>query len=193
MSHKVLITFFSVIIVSSHFTLFAETQNEIPQKLQNFIEKIESKKDTLQGGAIAILHKGQVIYKTTFGNQKGRTGRPITSHTLFPLASVSKTVSAAAIALMVDRSALDLDKIFKLSYLKNPVSLRNILSHTTGYKFSGNTQIEQGLSRQKLLKKLENQKPQCKPGACYSYSNTIFSLVEEALNRKNLSLLSVIQ
>jgi len=193
MSHKVLITFFSIIIVSSRFTLFAETQNEIPQKLQNFIEKIESKKDTLQGGAIAILHKGQVIYKTIFGNQKGKTGRPITSHTLFPLASVSKTVSAAAIALMVDRGALDLDKIFKLSYLKNPVSLRNILSHTTGYKFSGNTQIEQGLSRQKLLKKLENQKPQCKPGACYSYSNTIFSLVEEALNRKNLSLLSVIQ
>lgn len=190
---KVLIILFTLIIMSSHSTSCAEAQTAIPQKLQKFIKNIESKKDKLQGGAIAILHKGQVIYKTTFGKEKGKTGRSITSHTLFPLASVSKTVSATAIALMVDHKALDFDETFKLPYLKNAVNLKNILSHTTGYKFSGNIQIEQGLSRQNLLKKLGNQKPLCKPGECYSYSNTIFSLVEEALNLKNLSLQSIIR
>ncbi|AFC69117.1 serine hydrolase [Rickettsia amblyommatis] len=64
----------------------------------------------LQGGAIAILYKGEVIYKTTFGNQKGNSG-VITDKTLFPLASVSKAVSATAIALVVDQESLDFDEI----------------------------------------------------------------------------------
>ena len=191
--NKVLIILFTLIIMSPYVAFCAEAQTAVPQKLQNFITKIESKKDKLQGGAIALLYKGQVIYKMTFGKEKGKTGKSVTSHTLFPLASVSKTVSVAAIALMVDRNALDFDETFKLPYLKNPVNLKNILSHTTGYKFSGNMQIEQGLSRQNLLQKLGIQKPLCKPGECYSYSNTIFSLVEEALNLKNLSLRSIIR
>ncbi|MFV9936331.1 MAG: hypothetical protein AB8U84_03710 [Rickettsia endosymbiont of Haemaphysalis japonica] len=37
-------------------------------------KKLELQKDELQGGAIAILYKGEVIYKTTFGNQKGNSG-----------------------------------------------------------------------------------------------------------------------
>lgn len=72
-------------------------------------KKLELQKDELQGGAIAILYKGEVIYKTTFGNQKGNKGA-ITDKTLFPLASVSKAVSATAIALMVDQGSLDFDE-----------------------------------------------------------------------------------
>ncbi len=34
----------------------------------------KTKKLELQGGAIAILYTGEVIYKTTFGNQKGNSG-----------------------------------------------------------------------------------------------------------------------
>jgi beta-lactamase class C len=66
------------------------------------------------------------------------------------------------------------------------------LSHSTGYHFPGNSQIEQGLSRAKLLSTLQKQQPKCKPGKCYQYSNTTFSLVEEALNRKKLSLKAAI-
>ncbi|WP_341792906.1 serine hydrolase domain-containing protein [Rickettsia endosymbiont of Ceutorhynchus obstrictus] len=160
---------------------------KINKKLTDFIEKLELQKTELQGGAIAILYKGEVVYKTTFGNQKGDTGA-ITDKTLFPLASVSKPVSAIAIALMADQGSLNFDEKFKLPYLKNAVSLRNILSHTTGYQFSGNTEIEQGVTRPKLLMLLQKQQPSCKPGQCYQYSNTTFSLVEEALNCKKSSL-----
>ncbi len=55
-------------------TVFAKPRVELPQKLRNFIKKLELQKDELQGGAIAILYKGEVIYKTTFGNQKGNSG-----------------------------------------------------------------------------------------------------------------------
>ncbi len=153
---------------------------------------MESQKGELQGGAFAVLYKGQVVYKTTFGYQKGHTGL-ITSTTLFPLASVSKPVAATAIALMVDQGALSFDETFKLPYLKYPVTLRNLLGHTTGYPFTGNAQIEQGMSRQKILEVLKTQTPKSKPGESYFYSNMIFGLVEEALNTKQSSLKSAIQ
>lgn len=164
---------------------------KIPVELQNFIERFNTHAEKLQGGAVAILHKDQVIYKKTFGNQEGE--RPITSNTLFPLASLSKPLSAIAIALMVEKGRLNFDETFKLPYLKNAVNLANILSQTTGYQFSGNTQIEQGATRQTLLNAIKAQRPICKPGECYYYSNAIFSLLEEALNQKKLSLNVVIK
>ena len=159
----------------------------IPLPVQLFIDHLESEKPKLQGGAVAILYKGEVIYKTTFGHQKGKAGA-ITSHSLFPLASVSKPVSATAIALMVEDGTLDLDKNIHLPCLKEHVSLKHILSHTTGYHFSGNIEIEHGWSRKKLLESLKHQHPACKPGECYLYSNATFSLLEEALSKQNLSL-----
>ncbi|HJD58827.1 MAG TPA: beta-lactamase family protein [Rickettsia endosymbiont of Ceroptres masudai] len=181
--NKKLILFFSIISLLLCSTVFAQTRVELPQKLKSFIKKLELQKDELQGGAIAILYKGEVIYKTTFGNQKGDKG-VITDKTLFPLASVSKAVLATAIALMVDQGSLDFDEKFKLPYLKNTISLNNILSHTTGYQFSGNIEFEQGMSHSKLLTLLKKQQASCKPGQCYKYSNIVFSLLEEALNCK---------
>lgn len=183
----VVITLCVTAMISLFGRALADTKIPIPQKLQSFIVKLEDRKDILQGGAIAVLYRGNVVYKETFGNQKGEAS-PVTSSTLFPLASVSKAVTSTAIALMVQQGQLSLNEKFKLPYLKYPVSLINILGHTTGYQFSGNTQIEQGMSRQKLLCMLKNQKPNCKPGQRYFYSNTTFSLVEEALNQKRLTL-----
>ncbi|BBH53746.1 serine hydrolase domain-containing protein [Fluviispira sanaruensis] len=173
---------------------FSQTKKnkEIRSKIQSFINDIESEKNQQQGFALAILYKGNVIYKTTSGFQKGNK-KPITYSTLFPLASLSKTVSATSIALMVEQGKINLDKKFKLPYLKNPVNFTNILSHSTGYHFSGNNQIEQGISRAKLLNILKTKKPNCKPGNCFLYSNATFSLIEEALNLKKLNLNFLIQ
>lgn len=181
-----------ILLLISFSKLSMGSQAELPSQLRGFVKKFESQQNALQGGAIAILHNGQVVYKSTFGNQKGNAG-PITSHTLFPLASVSKSVSATALALLVEDGKLDFDEQFMFPYPKKAVSLKNILSHTTGYQFSGNSQIEQGMSRQKLLDLLKNQEPKCDPGECYSYSNTTYSLVEEILNAQGLSLHSAIQ
>ena len=164
----------------------------IPLKLQNFIKDLESQKNELQGGAIAILHKGKVIYKTTFGYRKGNEG-PVTEKTLFPLASVSKSVSATALALMAESGEIDLEKKYKLPGLKPGINLKHILSHTTGYLLRGDEEIEKGLSYQELLKVLKHQKSKCKPGECYLYSNAAFILLGDILNNEGLSFALAIQ
>lgn len=160
---------------------------EISEKLKGFIEHLESKQDSLQGGAIAILVKGNVIYKKAFGHKKGQND-PITEKTLFGLASVSKPISAIAVGLLVDKGQLTFNDKINLPYIKNQCTLTNVLSHTTGYKFPGNAQIEQGMSRKKLLTMLQKRTPDCTPGACYQYSNIMFSLIDDVLKQKHSSL-----
>ena len=179
-----------IILLLTNISAHADTHSKIERQLSEFIQNVEN--PNLQGGVIAIIYHGHVIYTNEFGFQKNQTG-PITKDTLFPLASVSKSVSATAVALLVNEGKVNLDEKFTLPYLKNPVSLRNILSHTTGYKFSGNAQIEQGMPREKLLQKLKEHKPSCQPGECYQYSNTTFSLLDEALKTKKLSLKDAIE
>ncbi len=159
----------------------------LPEPIQKFIHQIEADEVNLQGGAVAVLQYGQVVYKNTFGHRRGKEGR-ITSKTLFPLASVSKPVAATALALLVQEGVFNLSQTYQLPYLKYPVNLKHILSHTTGYKFSGNVLIERGLNRQKLLQELKYHQPSCEPGGCYLYSNTTYSLIEEILETKNLTL-----
>ncbi|HJD55489.1 MAG TPA: beta-lactamase family protein [Rickettsia endosymbiont of Pyrocoelia pectoralis] len=117
---KFLSIFFSIITLSFP-SIASESQVKLSPKLTNFIKKLESQKTELQGGAIAILYKGEVVYKTTFGMRKGNVGA-ITDKTLFPLESTSKAVSAMAIALMVDQGSLNFDETFTLPYLKDTIS-----------------------------------------------------------------------
>ena len=132
-----------------------------------------------------------MIYKSVHGYQKGNKN-PITTRTLFPLASVSKSVTATALALMVQKGKIDLNESFKLPYLQNPIQFTNILSHTTGYLFSGNLEIEHGYNRTMLLNSLKNHPVNCEPSDCYLYSNATFSLVEDALELNDLNLNDII-
>ena len=168
-----LILYVTLLVISHN------AQASLSSKLEHFINGINT--DGLQGGAIAIISKGEVVYKNTFGHQKN-SSNPITEHTLFSLASCSKYVSATAVALIADKGLVDLDKKIHLNYLEHDVNLKNILGHTTGYNFIGNKEVEQGLPRAKVLPKLRLQKPSCKPGKCYFYSNATFSLVDDALH-----------
>lgn len=186
---NLLLVSFSIILISNK----SLAVNSVPASLKAYITQLEQQEVALQGGAIAILDKGKVVYKKTFGRKRGKNGAAINASTLFPLASVSKPVAATAVALLVDDGKLNLNERYKFPYLDYTVDLKNILGHTTGYKFSGNLEIEHGLNRKKILKVLQHQVPACKPGECYSYSNTTFSLVEEALNTKHLSLYDAIK
>lgn len=161
-------------------------------KLQYFINNFSPEKQGLQGGAIAILSQGKVVYKTTFGYQEG-SSRPITEHTLFPLASVSKSVCATAIALLADKSLIDIDRKVHIEPLKPNVSLMNILGHTTGYRFNGNSEVEQGVERNVIMQKVASQKPACKVGECYFYSNAVFSLADEALQTQGYNFASALK
>lgn len=178
--------FIIALILLQPVVSYALSEDEQSRIIQEFAFSIEPRFTKMQGGAIAILSKGKVVYQKTFGYRKGKTD-PITPHTLFALASTSKAVTGTALALMAERGKIDLEARHKLPYIKTEVSLTDILSHTTGYSFYGNSDIERGASRHELLSRLQKQKPSCEPGSCYFYTNMVFTLTEEVLKKENNS------
>ena len=185
MPARILVIFF---LLCRPFLIISEARDSatVPQALQQFISRIDKEKEALQGGAMAIIYQGKVIYKAAFGNCKGSKGS-ITYKTPFPLASTSKPVTAVSLAMMAEKGLIHFEEKQSLPYLHESASFKEVLSHTTGYSFD-NAEIERGVSRPTLLGLIKKKKPNCRPGGCYSYSNVMFSAVEDLLKAKGSSL-----
>jgi beta-lactamase class C len=164
--------------------------NEI-EDLPGLIEDLKEAGDKCQGAAICLLYKGDPVYEACFGLQEAG-GPPITPDTIFSLASVSKPLVSVGTMLMVHDGKLSLEKKEKISPLKYPVSLRDILSHTTGYAFRGDTEIEANWTRARLDESIARQRPVCHPGGCYLYSNYLYGYAGDYFINEGLTLESVI-
>lgn len=155
---------------------------EMQHRIENFISKFENHISGFQGGAIAMVQGGNVIYQKSFGFQHDRHGA-ITENTLFPLASVSKTITATVVALLVKEEKLSLNDNAAdiLGLKKSRLKIRNILNHTTGYSLASDKDIEKGIPRKTLIKKIQKVVPSYIAGTHFCYSNFMFSCIQEVI------------
>ena len=65
--------------------------------------------DNLPGLSVAVARDGEIVWTEGFGWADVEDRKPVTPQTQFRLGSVSKTLTAAAIALLYDRGRIDLD------------------------------------------------------------------------------------
>lgn len=99
--------------------------------------------DTEPGVAVLIHQPGEMLFQKGYGLANLATKQPITSQTMFELASVSKTFTATAILILHDRGKLSIDHDV-LKYLPElpnyqrgfsedrPIQIRDLLQHTSG-------------------------------------------------------------
>ena len=93
------------------------------------------------GLAIAILEQGEIAEIAGFGVMRHGEASPVTTDTIFPIASITKPVSTYAVLKLVEQGILDLDQPLD-SYLPEPylpsepnaasISARHVLSHQSG-------------------------------------------------------------
>ncbi|MEN5057497.1 serine hydrolase [Sphingobacterium kitahiroshimense] len=100
------------------------------------------------GVSIAVIKDSKVIWSKTYGYADLDSKTPVTSKTLFQVASMSKPVSAYAALKAVEEGKLDPDSNVNV-YLKSwkvsenewtkskKVTLKNIVNHTAGFTVSG--------------------------------------------------------
>ncbi|MGG4495505.1 serine hydrolase domain-containing protein [Brevibacillus reuszeri] len=142
-----------------------------------------------------------VTYKGAVGLDSIEANLPITTKTIFNLASISKQFTAFAILLLEQEGKLNLDdSIVKylpsLGAYAEPVTLRHLVHHTGGLvHYEDLAEKEKITDRDKLtpeetLKHLENHQMAKFPvGTKFEYSNTgyfLLSLVVEKASGKNL-------
>jgi len=82
----------------------------------NITERMEALH--VPGASIAIIDDGQVVWTGGFGLKEAGTTDPVTTSTLFQVASISKPVAASAALRLVEAEKLSLDEDVN-SYLKS--------------------------------------------------------------------------
>jgi CubicO group peptidase (beta-lactamase class C family) len=101
--------------------------------------------DHIPGVAVGLVHNDQIVHLRGFGSAD-QSGRAVTPHTPFILASVSKSFTALAVMQLVEAGKIELDAPVQL-YLPwfrvaDPVAsaritVRHLLYHTSGIPSSG--------------------------------------------------------
>lgn len=147
----------------------------------------------IPGAAVAIVQNGRVVYVKTLGVGSTKTRNPVNPHTVFRLASVSKTFAAVLAGQASYAGEINLDAPlsrylpgFRLKYdTANRLTVRNVLSHTSGLPHNANDNLlEAGVSYPALLTKTQQLGAACPIGRCFGYQNILYSTIGDVLSRQ---------
>ena len=149
------------------------------------------------GALVAVIHDGEIVYQEAFGMANLTHGIPYTLDTRTNIGSTSKQFTAFGIGLLAERGELSVDDdvrdyIPELPDFGETVTLRNLLTHTSGYREFLNTLLVEGrrldegdyIDRDEILRVVQRQPElQNTPNTEWNYNNTGFSLLTEVVRR----------
>jgi CubicO group peptidase (beta-lactamase class C family) len=149
------------------------------------------------GAVVGVIKGGQVVFVKGYGSADLTSGRPFSADTPTNIGSSSKQFTGFALALLASRGKLSLDDdvrkhIPELKDFGKKITVRNLLTHTTGYREFINTLIIEGrqvlegdyIAQDEVIKVVNRQPTlQNEPGAEFNYNNTAFSLATTVVER----------
>jgi D-alanyl-D-alanine carboxypeptidase len=151
--------------------------------------------------SVAIVQGGQIVYAKAYGDQGPNLKGP-SADAKYPIASISKQFTAAAILLLENEGKLSLDdkvaKFLPEVSGADRITIRQLLSHTAGlqdywpqdYSFAA---MEKPVTPQGIVDRWGSKPLDFDPGTAWQYSNTGYvvagMIVEKASGRPLLDYL----
>ena len=147
------------------------------------------------GAAVLIVKQGQPLLVRGYGLSDIEKKTPITTESVFDLASVSKQFTAMAVMQLAERGRLsyhdDVHKwIPELPQFENatPIRIRNLLQQTSGLTdylniFKGGDADFARLRNDELPALFHGKKLKFEPGAKFNYSNTNYAFLALIVER----------
>ncbi len=178
-------------------TLMArEALSTDPRKLADQLLAPWDRRDA-PGAAVAVWRGGKTLFAKGYGMANLAYDIPFTATTPTNIGSTSKQFTAFAVMLLVDEGKLSLDDdvrkyIPELPDLGKTVTVRNLLTHTTGYReiynalLLGARRFDEGdfVSRNEMISIVQHQPAlQNVPGTEFNYNNTSFALASMIVER----------
>lgn len=143
------------------------------------------------GIAVAIVRDTSIIYLKGLGLRDQNQQDSVDIHSVFRIASVSKCFASMLTGILVDENRLAWDDpvikylpSFKLKSEEHTqgVTLRHVLSHTTGLPYHAFTdRVDEGANFDTLVYHLRDLELFGKPGQFYSYQNVGYSLIGKVI------------
>jgi CubicO group peptidase (beta-lactamase class C family) len=159
-----------------------ETIEALPPNLDAFVEA-QMKAWHVPGLALAVVTKDRVLLTKGYGVADVDTGRRVGSRTVFPIASLTKSFTAASLLVLAREGKLDLDKPvreylpdFQMHdpYATQTLTTRDLLSHRSGLPRHEYVWFGTQYSRDNLYKKLRFLEPAAQPRTEFQYQNLMF-------------------
>ncbi|MDE5423977.1 beta-lactamase family protein [Ancylomarina sp. DW003] len=182
------------LIFSSNANAQVPDKNELEAKIDALIPPQVN--DTTPGLVIGIVQKGELVFSKGYGLANMAYGMPNDPNMVYNIGSVSKQFLGYAFALLHVKGDLNIDDPVN-KYLedwpefKHTVTLRHLLSHTSGYReaytmsnLAGRIVGVDRLSRDECLDVVRKQ-PELEfiPGSRYTYNSTAWVILAEILEK----------
>ena len=129
-----------------------------------------------------VMEKGKIVHHEAAGMADIKSGKKMEKDALFWIASMTKSVNAAAVMTLVDEGKLSLDepaskwlpelgkmKLADGSIPKTPITLRRLLSHTAGIAFPPRKATDGAISLKSYVASLLRAPLAFEPGSGYEY------------------------
>jgi uncharacterized protein YbbC (DUF1343 family)/CubicO group peptidase (beta-lactamase class C family) len=144
----------------------------------------------LPGAVVAVLHRGEVVYRKAFGNRAVKpVEEPMTVATIFDLASLTKPLATAtSVMKLVEAGKLRVeDKAARYwpefaANGKDGITLEHLLRHTSGL-IADNPLRDYADGPAKALERIAQLTPEAKPGERFRYSDVNFIVLGVLVER----------
>ena len=143
------------------------------------------------GAAVSVIRDGEIIHSRGYGYAQIEHDVPVTPHTVFHVASVSKQFTAMAVTMLAAEGALSLDDPAQahlefVPEFEHPVTVRQMIHHTSGIRdqwqllgISG-WRLDDVITTEQILGLMSRQRElNFVPGSEYLYSNMGYTLLAE--------------
>ncbi|NJY63032.1 serine hydrolase [Salinimicrobium sp. CDJ15-81-2] len=166
-----------------------------PQQIDRLVQKTMKTFD-VPGIAVAVLKDGEVVHMEGYGTRSLEKGGEVDQNTLFGVASNTKAMTSAALAMLIDDGKLEWDtKVtevipeFKLynPYVTSEFTVRDLLTHRSGLGLgAGDLMVwpsQNTTQKDELIYNLRYLKPVSSFRSQYDYDNLLYIVAGVVVER----------
>ncbi|MEX0894971.1 MAG: serine hydrolase domain-containing protein [Balneolaceae bacterium] len=171
---------------------------------QPILDPVSQRADTLltrwinsdePGASVAIVKNGETLLAKGYGKANLEYDIPVTSSSVFHVASISKQFTAFGILLLEHQGKLTLDDNIRdyLDYIPDfgeTITIRHLIHHTSGLRdqwellFLAGWRLDDVITQNHIVRMISNQEDlNFEPGTRFMYSNTGYTLLAEIIGK----------
>ncbi|HEV7778517.1 MAG TPA: serine hydrolase domain-containing protein [Luteibacter sp.] len=164
----------------------ADRVRAMTEAYKQWLDEVE-KRDAVPALVTAVVVDDKVVFERSIGYADAKTHEAATPETVFRLASLSKAFATALTGILVrdgqmswDTKLVDVLPYFKLKDMDaaQKATVRDILGQRLGLpKNTYDRMLEDDISYEELVRKLDEVDLSCGVGQCYGYQNVAFSMI----------------
>lgn len=152
---------------------------------------LRTTQEDIVGAAFVVVSREGILRVGTVGHTDTGRKKRISADTAFRIASVSKTFAAGLTAQLVSEGGLQWDDPvtryvpdFRVQGDASRIRIRDLLGQSSGLiPHAYDNLIEAGAPVEEVQRRLAELPFICPPGDCYSYQNSVFSLIQPVVEK----------